>query len=119
MAEFAEYLHKKHWEYCEERRRTVTASEWVRELNTKLPEGDGLSNGTVNQWMISGRNPDGKNVIKLIKVFGLEVLPYLGVKNYGDLADVVAIWDLLPEEEKEAIHTIVKKNSNNQRSLQV
>ncbi len=119
MAEFAEYLHKKHWEYCEELGRVVTASEWVRELNTKLSRDDRLSNGTVNQWMISGRNPDGKNIIRLIKVFGLEVLPYLGVKDYRDLADVVAMWDSLPEEEKEAIHTIVKKNSNNQRSLQV
>ena len=40
-------------------------------------------------------------------------------KDYRELADVVNIWDSLPEEEKEAIHAIVKKNSKNDRSLQV
>ncbi len=119
MAEFAEYLHKKHWEYCEELGRVVTASEWVRELNTKLSKNGQLSNGTVNQWMISGRSPDGKNIIRLIKVFGLEVLPYLGAKDYRDLADVVNIWDSLPEEEKEAIHAIVKRNNVKHPPLQV
>ena len=116
----ASYLKTKHLEYCNEIGDIVYESDWIKTvLNPKLDRGDRFSVASFNQWMNDDRRPDGKNIVRLITVFGLEVLPYLGVKNYGDLADVVAIWDLLPEEEKEAIHTIVKKNSNNQRSLQV
>lgn len=109
MSEFAEYLHKKHWEYCESLRRTVTASEWVRELNAGLPEGNELSNGTVNQWMISGRSPDGKNVIRLIQVFGMEVLPYLGVEIEKDFAKVASRWKYKTKAQKSAILEIIEK----------
>ena len=108
---FEEYLKQKHLEDCNQIGRIMTESEWVSDvLNTKLPEGDGLAYVSVNQWMNGGRNPDAKNIVKLYKVFGADVLPFVGFKFPGGLGDVIAAWDELPEEEKKEIHDIVKKD---------
>lgn len=111
MNTLAQYLHGKHLQYCNEKGRIVNESEWVLDvLNRELPPGDKLSNGSVNQWMNGGRNPDAKNVVRLIHVFGPEVMPYLGIKFAGELGDVVAKWDDLSEEEKTTIHNIAMKD---------
>jgi hypothetical protein len=107
----ASYLKTKHLEYCNEIGDIVYESDWIKNvLNPKLSPGDKFSVASFNQWMNDDRNPDGKNIVRLITVFGLEVLPYLGAKDYGDLADVISNWDSLSEEEKEEIHDIVKKH---------
>ncbi|KKK90214.1 hypothetical protein LCGC14_2725310 [marine sediment metagenome] len=108
----ASYLKSKHLEYCNEIGDIVYESDWIKNvLNLRLPQGDKFSVASFNQWMNDDRSPDGKNIVRLITVFGFGVLPYLGVKHHGDLGDVVTTWDSLPEEEKKEIHGIIKKNS--------
>ena len=108
----ASYLKSKHLKYCNEIGDIVYESDWIKNvLNTKLPQGDKFSVASFNQWMNDDRSPDGKNIVRLITVFGFGVLPYLGVKHYDDLGDVVDIWEELPEEKKKEIHDIAKKNS--------
>ena len=118
MTTFADYLHNKHWEYCEMKGKMVTTSAWVRELNTTLPEGDKLSNGTVSQWMTSGRKPDSRNFVKLIQVFGLDVLPYLGVPIEEDFAKVASRWRYKTPAQKRAILEIMDTDEPEMVALQ-
>lgn len=116
---FASYLHLKHMEYCNKKGRIFTASEWVLDvLNSRLPPGDGLSNGPVNQWMNGGRNPDSKNIIRLIRVFGSEVMPYLGISIAGELGFLLECWDDLSEEDRMVIQDIIKRNCPKYKTLQ-
>ncbi len=116
----ASYLKSRHLEYCNEIGDIVYESDWIKTvLNPKLPRGDRFSVASFNQWMNDDRRPDGKNIIRLITVFGLEVLPCLGVNDYVNLANMISIWDLLPEEEKDEFIAILKKNGTKYPSLQV
>ena len=109
--DFEKFLKLKHLEDCNRLGRILTESEWVSNvLNDGLPKGDGLAYVSVNQWMNGGRSPDGKNIVKLFKVFGAEVLPFVGIQFHGELGDIIANWDSVPEEEKKEIHDIIKKN---------
>ncbi|MCK4820532.1 hypothetical protein KA005_32505 [bacterium] len=115
----ASYLKTKHLEYCNEIGDIVYESDWVKNvLNPKLSPGDKFSVASFNQWMNDDRSPDGKNIVRLITVFGLEVLSYLGVKNYGELSDIVSVWDTLPPEVQQEIYDIVKKCKKEYASLQ-
>ncbi len=118
MTTFSSYLHAKHWEYCEKMGRNVTASAWVRELNESLPEGDKLSNGTVSQWMTSGRNPDSRNFVRLIQVFGYDVLPYLGVEIEEDFDKVASRWKYKTPAQKRAILEIISTDEPEMVALQ-
>ena len=108
----AGYLHTKQLNHINKIGRVISESEWVKTvLNPELSGGDRLSYASVNQWMNNDRSPDSKNIIRLIQIFGPEVMPYLGIEFHGGLHDVVTTWDSLPEEEKKEIHDIIKKNS--------
>jgi len=111
------YLQKKHLDYCMEAGEVLTESEWVKVLNKKLPKNDKLAYPSVNQWMNGDRMPDKNNIIRLIKVFGTEVLPYVGIDLSADLLRLVRDWDQLPEDTKEQIVEIVKDSKNSQREL--
>ena len=104
---FEEYLKLKHLEDCNRLGRILTESEWVKDvLNTKLPEGGGLAYVSVNQWMNGGRSPEAKNIVRLIKVFGPEVMPYVGIYLPADLSRLVRDWDKLNEDDKQQIMAI-------------
>jgi len=111
------YLQKKHLEYCMEVGEVLTESEWVKVLNEKLPKNDKLAYPSVNQWMNGDRTPDANNIIRLIKVFGSEVMPYIGIDLPADLARLVRDWDQLPEDIKDQIVEIAKDSKNSQREL--
>ena len=108
MNTLSEYLHAKHWEYCNKKGRKVNENEWVMDvLNSKLGPGDKLSSGSVNQWMNGGRSPDATNVNRLYKVFGAEVMPYLGIEFSPELANFINRWpDLSPEKRKEIMQIL-------------
>jgi hypothetical protein len=98
----------KHLEYCNQKGRIITESEWVLDvLNAKLPPGDKLSNGTVNQWMNGGRQPDSHNIVRLIQVFGPEVMPHVGIPVRADLIRLMSVWDDLSEEERQKINDMI------------
>lgn len=98
-------------DYCYSRNEMVSESDWVNDvLNEGMPRDDRLSYPSVNQWMNGGRQPDSKNIVRLIQVFGPEVMPVLGIKFHGELGDVVNSWDSLSEEEKEEVYKIVSKH---------
>ena len=119
MDTLEQYLHAKHLEYCNRKGRIVNESEWVLDvLNSELPPGDKLSNGSVNQWMNGGRSPDQKNVIRLIRVFGPEVMPILGINISGELGYVLECWGDLSDEEKTEIHDIVIRSCPEYETLQ-
>ena len=111
------YLQKKHLDYCLEVGEVLTESEWVKVLNKKLPSNDKLAYPSVNQWMNGDRTPDANNIIRLIKVFGSEVMPYIGIDLPADLARLVRDWDQLDESTKDQIIEIAKDNKSSQGEL--
>lgn len=104
-----DFLKKKHMDYCHKHNEWIAEAEWVKTLNKGLPRDNRLSYPSVNAWMNGERNPDHGNSIRLIEVFGYEVLPILGIYLKGDLADVVSEWENLTEDEKEQIRNIIRK----------
>jgi hypothetical protein len=106
------YLKMKHLEYCNEVGDIVYESDWIKqELNPKLPGGDKFSVASFNQWINGDRNPDGKNIVRLIQAFGPEVLPYLGATFPPDLQKVVSRWDDISSDARVEILAIVNKPS--------
>ena len=104
----AGYLKSKHLEYCNKVGDIVYESDWIKNvLNPRLLEGDKISVASFNQWMNGDRSPDSKNIVRLIQVFGPEVMPYVGIKFPAGLDIVVTGWESLTEEQKEAINGIV------------
>ena len=95
----ASYLKSKHLEYINKMKDVVYESDWIKEeLNPRLPAGDKFSVASFNQWMNDDRNPDGKNIIRLVTVFGPEILQPLGIRLHGTLAPIIEGWeDLTPE----------------------
>jgi hypothetical protein len=107
--ELSSYLKTKHLEYCNEVGDIVYESDWIKqELNPRLPAGDKFSVASFNQWINGDRNPDGKNIMRLIQAFGPEVLPYLGADFPKDLEKVVLRWNDTPEDAKQAIVNIIE-----------
>lgn len=107
------YLKKKHLEDCLEMGLVLNESEWVKEvLNKRLPPGEKLAYPSVNQWMNGDRPPDVNNIKKLIKVFGPEIIPYVGIELPADLARLVQDWDHLPDNIQEEITNLAKNNLN-------
>lgn len=103
METLAGYLNRKHMEYCQRKGRIVPTSDWViNKLNPQLGS-DKFSVGTFNHWLNGSRDPDEKNMKRLITVFGPEVMPALGIQLEGDLAKVVGRWDKTPKDAKKAI----------------
>lgn len=120
MNTLSEYLHAKHLEYCNRQGRIIAESEWVMDvLNRDLPPSDKLSNGSVNQWMNGGRNPDSKNVYRLFQVFGPEIMPILGFDFTGLLGDIINDWDILPLEMQQEFHDKIKEYKKEYVNLQV
>jgi hypothetical protein len=108
----AEYLKMKQLEHCNKVGHIVTEADWVKNvLNSKLSEGDKLSYASVNQWMNGDRSPDAKNVMRLIRVFGPEVMPYIGIKLAPDLANLMRDWDRLSDEGRKGIMDIYRKEN--------
>jgi hypothetical protein len=108
MDTLGSYLQHKHMEYCQQKGRIYSNHEWVQnELNPKLPPGDRISIGTMNHWINGGRDPDGRNISRLITVFGPEVMPYLNIKLDPELMKVVIRWDKMSEEGRQSIINIV------------
>lgn len=115
-----DYLKSKHLEYINSIHEVVSESDWVNDvLNQGLSRADSLSYPSVNHWMNGGRYPDATNIIKLIKIFGPEVLPYVGIKFADELNFVVTGWGSLPVEVQQEIYDTVKRNSLEPQSLQV
>jgi hypothetical protein len=54
--------------------------------------------------------PDVNNIIRLINIFGNEIVPYVGIDFPGDLARLIQDWDQLPDETKNQIVEIAKEN---------
>jgi len=109
--DFQDYLKKKHLEYCNSVGEIITERDWVNDvLNRDLPRGDGLSYPSVNQWMNGGRNPDFKNVVRLIQVFGPEIMPFVGIYLPDDLASLVSDWHNIPDETKKEMLKIAEEN---------
>jgi len=110
----AEYLTAKHLEYCNQAGRIVNESEWVKDvLNQTLPSNDKLSYASVNQWMNNDRTPDAKNIIRLVSVFGPEIMPYVGINIEPDLMKLIRDWDYLPLEAKQQIAEIIQEHKDN------
>ena len=106
-----EFLKRKHLEHCLEKGVVLNESEWVKEvLNANLPRNDKLAYPSVNQWMNGDRLPDAKNIMRLYKVFGPEIMPYVGIELPPDLARLVKDWDTLPEDTKDRIVELAKKS---------
>jgi len=113
MNTLSEFLHTKHLQYCNEKGRIITESEWVLEvLNKDLAPGNKLSNGSVNQWMNGGRNPDSRNIVRLIEVFGPEVMPYVGIRLPPDLSRCLRAWGNLSDDTKAEINELMDKDTN-------
>ncbi len=107
-----DYLKSKHLEYINSIHEVINESDWVNDvLNQGLPRADRLSYPSVNHWMNGGRYPDATNIIKLIKIFGPGILPYVDIRFADMLNDVVIGWESLPEEVQIEIHDIVKRNN--------
>ena len=114
-----DYLKSKHLEYINSIHEVINESDWVNDvLNQGLPRTDRLSYPSVNHWMNGGRYPDATNIIKLIKIFGPGILPYVGIKFTDGLNDVVTGWESLPLEIQQEIHGMVKKNKLEPATLQ-
>ncbi len=97
----------------------IPETEWVSQvLNAELPPGNKLAYPSVNQWMKGTRGPDAQNIIRLIQVFGPEVIPYVGIKLPADLARLVRDWDKLTEEAKKEIAAIAEKGKPEREGLQ-
>lgn len=104
-----DYLKKEYMEYCYSNNEVIGESAWVNEvLNNGLPRDDQLSYPSVNQWMNGGREPDLKNAIRLISVFGPEIVPHLGIKFPPDLEKVMERWDKTPPKKRKEILQILE-----------
>ncbi len=102
--ELSDYLKQEYLQYCVQVGGVIPETEWVSQvLNAELPPGDKLAYPSVNQWMKGTRGPDAKNIVRLIQVFGPEVIPYVGISLPGDLALLVRDWDKLDEDTKQKI----------------
>ena len=113
------YLKRKHIEYINQIGDAVSTADWVKmELNPQLPPGDKIAMASFNQWISEDRNPDGRNIIRLITVFGWEVLPYLGAAVEPDLLKVTSRWKYKTPEEKNAIMEIINKDEPGMVALQ-
>jgi hypothetical protein len=101
----SEYLRQKHVDHIVEQRRAISEAEWIAHLNTKLPPRDKINKFSMNQWMNESREPDGRNMRRLIQIFGLEVLPFLGLELDPLLKQMI---DLLPQASDEAVEQALK-----------
>jgi hypothetical protein len=107
-------------EYCQRKGRIMSVQDWVLDdLNPKLPGGDKFSVGSVSHWLHGGRNPDGKNISRMVSAFGPEVMPYLGIKMPADLEKVIGRWDEVAEEDRQVIMDIIDKPNPEPATLQV
>ena len=105
--ELSGYLKQQYLNYCVSVGGVIPETEWVSQvLNAELSKGEKLAYPSVNQWMKGTRGPDANNVIRLIQVFGPEIIPYVGINLPVDLAMLVRDWDKLSEEDKERIMEI-------------
>ena len=112
MNGLGEYLRKKHLDYCIEHGEVLTEREWVNILNEGIPKGDKLAYPSMNQWMNGERMPDITNIVRLIKIFGNEIIPFVGIDFPADLARLLQDWDQLPDATKNKIVEIAKENKN-------
>jgi hypothetical protein len=110
MDGLGKYLRKKHLDYCLEHGEVLAEREWVNILNEGLSKNDRLAYPSINQWMNGERMPDVNNIIRLINIFGNEIVPYVGIDFPGDLARLIQDWDQLPDETKNQIVEIAKEN---------
>ena len=109
--ELSDYLKQEYLNYCVRVGGVIPETEWVSQvLNAELPRGNKLAYPSVNQWMKGTRGPDANNIIRLIQVFGPEVIPYVGIELPADLALLVRDWDKLDEDAKERIMEIANEN---------
>ena len=117
--ELSSYLKRKHLEYIKEIGDVVSTADWVKmELNPQLPPGDKIAMASFNQWRSEDRKPDGRNIIRLITVFGWEVLPYLGAAVEPDLLKVTSRWRYKTPAQKRAILEIMDTDEPEMVALQ-
>jgi hypothetical protein len=110
----SDYLKRQHLEYCNEIGDIVYESDWIKTvLNPQLPPGDRFSVASFNQWMNDDRSPDGKNIDRLITVFGFGVLPYVSsTKLDPALLKLADRWPDMSQEAKDKIVAIAFKEDN-------
>ncbi len=107
-------------EYCYTHKEMISEKEWINDLlNSHLSQGEKLRYPSMNQWMNNERLPDVRNMVKLMKVFGPDVLLHLSVDFPKDLAAVISRWNITSDDDKERIVQIVSKNSPELDYLQV
>ena len=91
------YLKHRYTEHVMRTGNIITEKEYVRSvlnpLLRKESPGDRLPPGSWYQWANEGRTPDSNNIRRLIIIFGMEVLPYLGIPLPTDLQQVIENWD--------------------------
>ncbi len=117
--ELGDYLKEQHMDYCYTHKEMISEKEWINEvLNSQLSQGEKLRYPSMNQWMNNERLPDVRNMVKLLKVFGPEVLLHLSVEFPRDLAAVIGRWNTTSDDDKERILEIVSKKSPELATLQ-
>ena len=106
--ELGDYLKEQHMDYCYTHKEMISEKAWVNDvLNPQLPASEKLRYPSINQWMNNERLPDVRNMVKLLKVFGPEVLLHLSIDFPPDLAKVIGRWKYKTTEQKQAIAEIM------------
>jgi hypothetical protein len=114
IMDLSSYLKSKHLEHINKVGDIVYESDWIKyELNPRLPRGEKFSPVSFNQWMNGDRQPDGKNIDRLITVFGFEVLPYVSsTKIDPALLKLADRWPDMSQEARDKIVEIAFKEDN-------
>lgn len=114
-----EYLKKQHMEYCYQHNEMISEKAWVNDvLNPQLPTGERIRYPSFNQWVNNERIPDVRNMLKLMQLFGPEVLTVMSVDFPSDLAQVLARWDRTTQEDKQTILEILNRPTPEPATLQ-
>lgn len=118
MKTLAEFLRAEHLAYCHKIGRVVNEVDWVRdELNPRLQKGDQLAYPSINSWMNEMRLPDARNWLRLIKVFGPQVITYMGVEFQHDLELVIRDWPDISSETRTKIVELVRASKDEREPL--
>lgn len=103
------FLNRKFLEWQLEGGYSRTQSEFAEYL--------GVSQSTLNHWMIGRRKPDYENAMKLSKKLGDEILLINGfLPADPELQKIVRSWNKLDENAKGTILKTISNNEERRRS---
>jgi transcriptional regulator with XRE-family HTH domain len=107
---FKQFLEMKFLEWQQQAGSRKTAKEFAEYL--------GVGQTTISSWWNANRKPEGENLVKLSKRFGIEVYDVLGLPRPNEnLSYLQRIWDdLPPEQQSEVVSFVNKLKARNERN---